>query len=280
MVFQDIQGDENSSTSYFLAIGRGSPSVRLKDKVPHIEWNGKTFVRSDPQPLPKLKVRMTPMHLLGRTTKDDSNTKCVDLEVYTDTCAQTCVSGRYVLSKLNMDERDLVPTSHNIMGVSGKYLDILGILTVKFDYRDCSSYAAVYICNDIIGFFVSPKVQVDLGILPTGYPLSSVSAVQSTFPDKGSRKAKCGCLLRQEPPPLPNAIPFPATGENRSRLEQWILDRYAGSAFNACEHQRLPAMAGAPLKRTTTLQKPSIAQSQCPITGRSRLSAISIGMLT
>ena len=32
------------------------------------------------------------------------------------------------------------------------------------------------------------------------------------------------------------------------KLQQWLLDRYAASAFNVCTHQPLPKMSGPKLK--------------------------------
>ena len=39
---------------------------------------------------------------------------------------------------------------------------------------------------------------------------------------------------------------MPLTPENVPKIEQWILDLYASSAFNNCEHQPLPKMTGLP----------------------------------
>ena len=56
----------------------------------------------------------------------------------------------------------------------------------------------------------------------------------------------CTCPNRDLPPPIPQSLPFPATAENRGKLKQWVLDRYASSAFNQCEHQQLPPMKDSP----------------------------------
>ena len=57
----------------------------------------------------------------------------------------------------------------------------------------------------------------------------------------------CSCPTRSPPPPRPAGLPYPATPENRARLEQHLLQTYASSSFNTCEHQPLPMMAGPPL---------------------------------
>ena len=57
----------------------------------------------------------------------------------------------------------------------------------------------------------------------------------------------CSCPRRRKPPPKPSTLPYPATDENRERLEKWLLQYYASSTFNTCEHQPLPMMEGPPL---------------------------------
>ena len=57
----------------------------------------------------------------------------------------------------------------------------------------------------------------------------------------------CPCPKREQPPPPPKHPPFPATMENRGRLQQYLLDYYKSSTFNTCEHQPLPMMQGPPM---------------------------------
>ena len=59
--------------------------------------------------------------------------------------------------------------------------------------------------------------------------------------------APCGCPKRTPPPAKPSEMPFTPINENREKLEQWILQHYASSAFNVCEHQTLPKMNAKPL---------------------------------
>ena len=60
----------------------------------------------------------------------------------------------------------------------------------------------------------------------------------------------CSCPQRAPPPEMPTSLPFPGNEENRHRLERYLLDHYAASAFNVCEHQPLPMMSGPPLSLT------------------------------
>ena len=44
------------------------------------------------------------------------------------------------------------------------------------------------------------------------------------------------------------SLPFPAREANREKLQQYLLDYYASSTFNTCEHQILPLMDGPPMR--------------------------------
>ena len=62
-------------------------------------------------------------------------------------------------------------------------------------------------------------------------------------------KAECGCLKRQLPPSIPDdSLPFPTIPENRAKMKQWLLERYATSTCNKCPHQILPTMDGPPIQ--------------------------------
>ena len=41
-------------------------------------------------------------------------------------------------------------------------------------------------------------------------------------------------------------MPCPPTQENVPKLRQYLLDRYAASTFDVCEHQQLPYLQGSP----------------------------------
>ena len=93
-----------------------------------------------------------------------------------------------------------------------------------------------------------------------GHPGTGLSAQQQTTrppppstlggspnPHKGR---PCSCPQRAPPPEMPTSLPFPGMEENRHRLERYLLDHYAATAFNVCEHQPLPMMSGPPLSLT------------------------------
>ena len=56
----------------------------------------------------------------------------------------------------------------------------------------------------------------------------------------------CSCPRRQMPPSAPASMPCSPSEENLPQLRQYLLDRYAASTFNVCEHQPLPLLQGSP----------------------------------
>ena len=50
------------------------------------------------------------------------------------------------------------------------------------------------------------------------------------------------------PPAAPTSLPLPATESNLAKLQQFLLEYYQSSTFNACPHQPLPMMEGPPIR--------------------------------
>ena len=73
-------------------------------------------------------------------------------------------------------------------------------------------------------------------------------SVSSAAASPRDEECDCSCPIRTKSPPLPTALPFPATDANRTALQNWILHRYRSSTFNTCEGQTLPLMEGPPLE--------------------------------
>ena len=69
----------------------------------------------------------------------------------------------------------------------------------------------------------------------------------------------CHCPPHQKPPPQPTKLPFPATPENREKLEKWLLNYYSSSTFTTCEHTHLPMMSGPPVRLMVDENKKLIA---------------------
>ncbi len=61
-----------------------------------------------------------------------------------------------------------------------------------------------------------------------------------------STTASCGCPQRRKPPLKPTTLPYPATEQNREKLQRCLLNHYQSSTFDTCEHKPLPLMDTIP----------------------------------
>ena len=224
--------------------------------VPHMEWFDESFQPCKPKSLPKVTVDVTVLRdaheefnkpIPAHTWKEIKHN--APISCLADTGAQTCACGLELLDILNIDSKYLIPTSHRIVGVTQSLMDIVGVILLRIEAGGKSSNQVVYVSKNISGFFLSEKAQIDLGIIPISYPSpnSVGDGVSMAAAHDQPGIAPCGCRRRTDPPPLPDELPFAPTPENRERLQHWLLDYYASSAFNTCEHQTLPKMTGKPL---------------------------------
>ena len=174
-----------------------------------------------------------------------------------DTGAQKCCSDLCVLHTLGITKDYLISTRYSLLSTIQSRISVIGVVVVQFSSGRHVSRQVLYICDNISGQYLSEKAQIDLGIIPAMYPQpllsppTSVDALSSTATSDSSSSpptlqplGPCGCLMREPPPPAPTQIPFPPTPENREKLQEWLLDHFASSAFNVCEHQQLPQKTG------------------------------------
>ena len=103
---------------------------------------------------------------------------------------------------------------------------------------------------------------------------TTVNGPTSTSPNQTTRP--CSCPTRAPPPSRPTSLPYPATSANRALLERHLLQLYSASAFNVCEHQPLPMMAGPPLSLSidpTAVPKPCHTPISIPINWQDEVKA-------
>ena len=110
--------------------------------------------------------------------------------------------------------------------------------------------------------YLSKEACLDLGMIPKDFPSigscdnknptvkhASATALIGSCENTGvprSDDIPCNCPVRQMPSDIPPELPCAPTKENLPRIKQYILDRYASSGFNVCEHQPLPLMKDSP----------------------------------
>ena len=105
--------------------------------------------------------------------------------------------------------------------------------------------------------FLSRQACRELGIIGENFPsigtftnkpsrLSNISAPPTPSEPQPEERKPCSCPARTLPPTVPTDLPFQPTEENREKLENWIKEKYASSAFNQCSHQPLPLIKSSP----------------------------------
>ena len=126
-----------------LAAGDKSFGIAMlaadKKGLPHMEWDGVQFSEENPKPPPKLEVNVSIMSeahkkfgkVWSGSRKGVFNPHTLD--AYTDTCCQTCTAGIDFLEQIGCPTSYLVPTSHNIIGITSSPLEIVGSVLLRIE---------------------------------------------------------------------------------------------------------------------------------------------------
>ena len=226
--------------------------------------------QSDPQPCIDISVETVPSDTkhIGRKPTIDSPTKSVPYRAMADTGCQSCLAGFDLLNELNIQKTQLIPVSMKMTAANNKNIEIAGALPLRITGISPSKTAhttkqLVYFTPSARRMFLSKHACRSLGLISNNFPtIGEMHAVS----DKKSLANRCQCPVRQPPPPPPTSLPYPATEENRVKLEKYLLEYYKSSTFNTCQHQPLPMMTGPPLRLMIDQDaKPSAVHKPIPI---------------
>ncbi len=156
----------------------------------------------------------------------------------------------------------------HMVAANNKGIKILGATILHFSGKSKSgatleSRQLTYVTSESDRLFLSKEACTALGMISAQFPTVGEASTLTTLPPsaappgqtyiaskdtpQSALTALCTCPIRQKPPPRPTQPPFPANEANRAHLQQWLLDYYASSTFNTCEHQPLPLMHGPPM---------------------------------
>ena len=218
-----------------------------------------TWIQKASLPQPYVTVTVSASHTdytaLGFTLQ--SQTNAIRISAMADTGCQSCLAGIKVLNRMGLNQSDLIPVKMKMHTADNKGINILGatilhISAQSHDNKTLKTRQMTYITDSTDKMFLSRETCIELGIIKQDFPtvgmalktenLNSLNEIDNDTSDQ------CSCPTRQLPPPPPTKLPFPASEENRERLQQYLLDFYKSSTFNTCPHQTLPLMEGPPLK--------------------------------
>ena len=169
-----------------------------------------------------------------------------------DTGACVCCAGPNMLKELGIERAALFDTNMELSAANKKLMTVLGCIPVLLSARSINKemsepiHVMLYIVDELKEVFLSREAMEEMKIIPDTFPLAQPVYSKGQVNELGSGLADCGCLKRVTAPDPPK-IPFNATEQNRSALRDYLLNHYASSTFNTCEHQPLPLMHGPPL---------------------------------
>ncbi len=233
-----------------------------KKGYPHMEWDGVMFIPRRPAPSPKLKVNASIMHSahrkLGVRWKGSRRGiyKPRSVNSIADTGCQTCTAGVNFLEEIGCPQSYLVPTSHEIVGITAASLGIIGSVMLRIECGGEVTRQMVHISTHAQGLYMSRTACEELKLVSPDFPRPSRSISTSMCaPAESLCRGDCNgdengtqCPTRATTPDRPSKIPFPPTKENKGKLKDWLLKTFAGSAFNMCTYQKLQGMTGMPME--------------------------------
>ena len=191
------------------------------------------------------------------------------LDAIADTGARTTVGGLKLVHALGLRTSDLFPVKQKLCGADNSMINVLGGLFLALSIRNGRSIVECRVLcyiqkENSDKIYLSRTVCEDMGIVK---PINTDADKQIYCSGINSCNTEnCSCPPRTKPPPIPKDLPYPATNENRSKLERWLVDYYSSSTFNVCEHQPLPMMTGPPLHLIVdSAAKPHAVHTPIPV---------------
>ena len=202
---------------------------------------------SKQQPLIQVTISVTdfPNHSLD--TKRPLR-KTISRQALADTGCQSCLTGTSIVDQLGLETADLIKVDMKMRTADNKAIPILGAIPLLITTTDDEGHTVrskqlTYVTEALHDkIYLSREACTDLGIITPNFPKATADYQCAATGDASA----CNCPAREKPPPPP-VLPFPATPENRKKLELFLLDYYKSSTFNKCDRQPLPLMEGPPL---------------------------------
>ena len=246
-----------------------------EDPLDHHVFEGKWIARpSKPHPVMTVQLRPLPQdhaelgHPMGKT----SGLTSISIPMIADSgCQSSIIPFRSALA-MGVSKEDIFPVKLSMKGAISEDLAVEGGIVAEVAVADSSgsrrsTKQLMYVSKKIEKAFLCREALTALGAIPASFPQVPSNSDSLASVASGQEEI-CHCPKRgQAPPPLPTKLPpgLTATEEDASHLKDWLLDYYASTTFNVCEHQPLPMMQGEPLKlyvdpdaRPVAVHKPAL----------------------
>ena len=250
-------------------------SATSSKALEHHVFEGKWIARPS-KPHPVMTVKLTPLpqdhaELGHPLIASKPSSICIPM-VADSGCQSSIIPLRSALA-MGIHREEIFPVSLGMRGAIEEDLGVQGGVIVEVTTTDesgtpKSTKQMIYVSSKIQKAFLCREALVSLGAIPPNFPSVPTrwpSDALASLIDKDSES--CSCPRRGlEPPPIPTELPagLQATPADVPALKQWLLDRYAATTFNTCEHQALPMMNCEPLElhvdpkaKPTAIHKPA-----------------------
>ena len=158
-------------------------------------------------------------------TPDTKGATTVSLHIFPDSGANICLAGPKQLALLGLTSHQLRPCNKRVKTVGGSILTCTGWLPVKFEVEGNATNQPLFICNKVDCLYFSKQGCIETRILPPQYPQPMVHSI-SAVPLLPSAQP------RLPPPKPPSQLPYPASPANIPKLEAYIREQFATTAFN------------------------------------------------
>ena len=187
--------------------------------------------------LPKLNV------LIGI----DNDEAPVMTEVVADTGAQATVAGYQHLRHLGIKQKDLRTPTHSLRHAGGSNLEILGSYPIYIIHNDKLIEDEIYFVKGVKNLYLSLASCKGISIVHKNFPDINIALespklnidaniVQPKIPSISETKESIETdSLGRKVPIRPTPLPFPASEENITKLEKWLLDEFHQSTFNTMD---------------------------------------------
>jgi hypothetical protein len=240
----------------------------------HVYVDGQWVPRpSKPHPIltVKMEIGAEDHAALGFPLVPTPHLQPITLPMVADSGCQSSIIPLKTILATGLQQHQLLPVRLVMKGAITEDLGVIGAVAVQISIgthtgQPRNTRIMCYVSEIMEKAFLCREALISLGLLSPDFPNAPPTAAYETAHVLSEGTCKCPIRSRQ-PPPLPTRLPdsISPTEENVDAIKEWLLDYYASSTFNVCEHQPLPIMSGEPLRlhidseaRPVAVHKPAI----------------------
>ena len=200
--------------NHFAAVCQQSQASAL---IPHIHINQGTDLFTSPESIQEIRVDVFP---------EVANSKRKVIHIFSDIGANICLEGHNLLQMMGLKAYQLRSCNKQVKAVGGSVLHCRGWIPVKFHIAGQHTTQPLYMCDKVDRLYLSKQGCMEMNILPKCYPRPRVPIPEANHLATEAPKQW------PAPPTKSTQLPVPGTHEKIAKLEIYIRDKFAETAFN------------------------------------------------